>query len=167
MRGLSRLGSCLVASFAIFLLITVASPASAQPTVRTESGDTRDKFGHGVISRLPDRIVFSSAENQYAAFTFGTNPGGVPIGIPVYFAVTFNDNGAFFNAFDRSSGKELSDGPYRGVTIQAQVLILVHELAHVLGLSDFKHNDFMNDVFQSENNSKVQQNCGRLVGGIR
>jgi hypothetical protein len=34
MRGLARHGSCLAASFAIFLLIAVASPASAQPSLR-------------------------------------------------------------------------------------------------------------------------------------
>ena len=34
MRGLARLVSWLVASFALLLLIALASPAAAQPTVR-------------------------------------------------------------------------------------------------------------------------------------
>jgi len=125
--------------------------------------ENKDRFGHGVISRLPDKIVFSSWENHIAAFTWGENPGGVPVGIPVYFAVTFNDNGAFFSAFDRSSGKELRDGPYRGGTAQAQVRILVHELAHIDLVPGFRP-DFLDDEAGRKNDLLVEENCSRLVG---
>jgi len=80
--------------------------------------------------------------------------------------VTFNDNGAFFSAFDRSSTKELFDGPYRGGTSQARVRILVHELAHLVSAKGFKH-DLLDDVAKVDNERMVQTNCGPLVGGIQ
>jgi hypothetical protein len=132
----------------------------------SEGGDEKDRFGHGIISRLPDKISASSQENRIAAFTYGYNPGQVPVGVPSYFAVTFNDYGAFFGAVDRSTGRELREGPYAGGTVRARVRILVHEVAHLLRVPGFR-SDFSNDVFQKTNDLKVEQNCGRLVGGIQ
>ncbi len=48
---------------------------------------TENNFGHGVFN-----IV------NKEAFTFGTNPDKSPTGIPTNYAVTVNDNGAFFNS---------------------------------------------------------------------
>lgn len=129
-------------------------------------GEEKDGFGHGMISRLRDRSFTSAQENRIAAFKYGANPDRSPVGVPSYFALTFNDNGAFFHATDPSSGGEFRDGPYLGGTVQAQVRILVHELAHLVAVPGFQ-SDFGNDIAQRNNDRQVGEHCGSLVGGIR
>ncbi len=127
-----------------------------------------DRFGHGVVSTTRNEITTSSDTNRIGAFTFGHNPDkNEPVGIPSDFALTVNDNGPFLNATDPNDARvELRDGPYRGGTSQAQARILIHELAHLLHVSDFL-GDNGDDSAQRHNDRLVNRNCGRLLRGMR
>lgn len=120
-----------------------------------------NNFGHGVFSI-----------KSVSAFTFGRNPDGSPLGVPANFAITVNDNGAFFKATD-DKGNAFSVGKrrYNGGTLKAQANILIHELGHVLsdagaGASGFQH-DFGILKAGEANNALVDQNCRLLIEGLQ
>jgi hypothetical protein len=129
-------------------------------------GQEKDRFGHGIFSSVPLRIAAFSAQNLISVFVGGRNPDMSAVGVPVYFAVTFNDYGAFFSPFDRDTGRELREGPYRGGTSQAQARILIHEMAHLLHVPGFQA-DALSRIAGASDDRLVEQNCGQLVGGIR
>ena len=82
-------------------------------------------------------------------------------------AITVNANGAFFNSFD-SSGAQFIVGAanYAGGTLQAQAAILIHEPAHVPGAEGFQP-DAGNAQAGISNDRLVDQNCGKLIGGLK
>jgi RHS repeat-associated protein len=113
-------------------------------------------YGHGSFSN-----------NLVSAFAGQKNADGTPAGVPVTAALTVNDNGAFYNATN-SSGQSLTVGPqhYAGGTLQAQAAILIHELAHILGVEGFNQNDAGNPQAGANNDADVDAHCGTLIGGL-
>jgi RHS repeat-associated protein len=110
-------------------------------------------YGYGAVN-----------SNTLAAFVGNTNPNGTPVtGLPVNASITVNTNGAFFN-----SGYTVGFGntQYTGGTLQAQIFILVHELAHLVGAAGFLSDAGSQDNVNS-NNALVQQNCGKQIAGVQ
>lgn len=96
--------------------------------------------------------VFSDNSTNAVAGTGGTNL------VPGSMSITVNVNGAFFNA---------NAGPMYGTTVppgtfEAQVFILLHELAHITEAAGFRGRD-NNPVDQTWNNQLVLENCGATV----
>lgn len=102
--------------------------------------------------------------NTTAAFVGNTNTNGTPIaGLPADASITVNTNGAFFNSgFTVGSGNT----QYTGGTLQAQIFILVHELAHLVGAAGFQ-SDAGNSSAVASNNALVQKNCGSQIAGVQ
>jgi RHS repeat-associated protein len=81
--------------------------------------------------------------------------------LPPGYAITVNDAGAFFvGSYTNSSGQTmtLSANGYAGGTSQAQVAILLHELAHFVGAAGFQSN-FENSAAGKRNDALVKQHC--------
>jgi RHS repeat-associated protein len=110
---------------------------------------TNNSYGHGDFSI-----------NTVAAFA-GSTINGQPVGVPVTAALTVNNNGAFFN-----SGFKVGAKGYQGGTLQAQATILIHELAHILGAAGFQA-DNGNPAAGRSNDNLVNQNCGKLIAGLK
>jgi hypothetical protein len=116
-------------------------------------------YGHGQFS-----------DNDTAAFVGDTNKDGTPTGKPVSAAIAVNDAGAFFNA--KSGNKTLTVGRrgYTGGTLQGKAAILIHELAHLQnangGARGFKA-DAGDKQAGRDNDKLVDQNCGKLIGGLK
>jgi len=116
---------------------------------------TSNNFGHGTFN-----------QQDVAAFTYGVNPDNSPVGIPNNFAITVNDNGAFFN-----SSFVVGIRNYAGNGIRAQGTILIHELSHLLSHANNDANLFQDDFgipkAQKWNNTLVDQNCRTLIEGLQ
>jgi len=120
---------------------------------------TNQNYGHGVFNDV-----------RTAAFVGGKNKDGTLTGVPLNFAFTVNDQGAFFNA--KTGDKTLTVGrrAYNGGTLKAQAAILIHEFAHQMyaggGAAGFQ--DDAGDTKKGRANDKlVDQYCGKLVGDLR
>jgi hypothetical protein len=105
-----------------------------------------------------------------SAFT-GNNPSQTDL--PAGYAVTVNDAGAFFVGAYVQNGASytLSANGYNGGTSQAQVAILLHELAHFLnsagsGGAGFQP-DFNNSAAGAANDRLIRQNCQRTLDAAR
>jgi len=109
-------------------------------------------YGYGVLN-----------SSTTAAFVGTNNTDGTPIaGLPANASITVNSNGAFFNsAYTVGSGFV----QYTGGTLQAQIFILVHELAHEVGAAGFQP-DAGNPSAGASNNALVQKNCGSQIAGV-
>jgi hypothetical protein len=109
-------------------------------------------YGYGTLS-----------SNTTAAFVGTMNTDGTPIsGLPGDSSITVNSNGACFN-----SGYTVGSGntQYNGGTLQAQIFILIHELAHLSGAAGFQ-SDAGNPSAVASNNALVQKNCGSQIAGV-
>jgi hypothetical protein len=113
-------------------------------------------FGYGTFN-----------QNSVAAFAGQVNADGTPVGVPSTAALTVNANGAFFQA-NATAGSRFKVGTpgYIGGTLQAQATILIHELAHILGAAGFQP-DAGNATAGSANDKLVNQDCGKLIGGLK
>lgn len=137
------------------------------------------------VSLAPDRqflptlaqqisIAHTTESNRTSAFVYGYNPDRFgnpdktkPVGIPTNFAITVNDNGAFFNARDPLDNRILfKDGGYNGGTLKAQARIMIHELAHLLDVPGFQP-DFGSPEAGRANDKLVETNCKALVASIQ
>jgi hypothetical protein len=105
------------------------------------------------------------------AFTGIRNGDNTPIaGLPANgFAITVNDNGAFFNARAANDHPwEVGSRHYPGNTLRAQATILTHELSHALsgppelGAHGFQH-DLGNTTAGRSNDNLVDQHCRRPI----
>jgi hypothetical protein len=116
------------------------------------SGPGDYTFGYGSLNN-----------NATAAFVGNNNLDGTPIaGLPANATITVNANGAFFNsAYTVGSGFV----QYTGGSLQAQIFILVHELAHEVGAAGFMP-DAGNQSATNSNNALVQKNCGSQIAGV-
>jgi RHS repeat-associated protein len=119
--------------------------------------------GSALISALVDNNSYGHGDfsiNTIAAFA-GSTINGQSVGVPVTAAFTVNNNGAFFNA-----GFKVGTQGYQGGTLQAQATILIHELAHIVGAAGFQPDNGNPKAGQS-NDNLVNQNCGRLISGLK
>ncbi len=100
--------------------------------------------------------------NSIAAFVGVNNPDGTLIpGLPTDSTITVNTRGAFFNsAYTVGSGFI----QYAGGSPQAQIFILIHELAHQVGAAGFLP-DAGSQANENSNNALVQKNCGKQIAG--
>jgi RHS repeat-associated protein len=103
--------------------------------------------------------------NTVAAFAGQNNADGTPTGTGSSAAITVNANGAFFN-----SGFTVGIPGYTGGSLQAQLTILIHELAHLesnagTGASGFQP-DAGNPSAGKSNDTLVNKNCGNLINSI-
>ena len=116
------------------------------------SGSNDYTFGYGAVS-----------DNSIAAFVGHHNADGTVVaGLPGNATITVNSNGAFFNsAYSVGSGRT----QYTGGSLQAQIFILVHELAHEVGAAGFGP-DLNNQGAEDTNNALVQKNCGKQIAGV-
>ncbi len=149
-----------------------ADAASAHPTCSAwlqNNGITGSAF----IQTLLDINTFghgSFAETTAAFFLNGKalNPDGSPIGIPDSFAITVNDDGAFFKP-NAKNGQPFVVGPreYAGATLRAQAAILIHETAHaVIGPPGFLNDNGIPKAEKS-NDKLVDQHCRNLIEGLK
>jgi hypothetical protein len=101
-----------------------------------------------------------------AAFT-GSNPSQTDL--PVGYAITVNDTGAFFVGSYTSGGQQytLTVGGYAGGSSQAQILILLHELAHSLGMIPDDFGPGIPGGQSSRNDKTVMQNCGKTLNAAK
>ena len=95
---------------------------------------------------------------------------GTPTGIGASAAIAVNDTGAFFNAKLGDKPFTVGRRAYTGGTLKAQAAILIHEFAHQMyaggGASGFQ--DDAGDTKKGRANDKlVDENCGRLIGGLK
>lgn len=113
-------------------------------------------FGHATLS-----------DDSVAAFVGLLNPDETPVGVPQDFAVTVNDQGAFFNVFD-SRGRTFLVGRrrYTPNTLRARLETLVHETAHLVRASGFQ-SDFGIEQAGRSNSDLVDKNCRALIEGIQ
>jgi len=137
--------------------LTGASPVSASTNINTLV--TYNLYGHGSFN-----------QNRTAAFVGHINRDGTPVGVPVTWAITVNDRGAFFNAESGDGRFEVGRRNYNGGTRRAQAAILVHELSHVMrdagGAAGFQ-NDANNRPAGRANDNLVDGNCRRLIESLR
>jgi hypothetical protein len=87
--------------------------------------------------------------------------GVVGTDLPAGASITINLNGAFF-----SSGASTGMPVVTGGTAEAQVRILLHELAHATGAADFRSGD-QGKGDQDYNNGLVSQHCQKTIDGFK
>jgi len=180
-------GSELVRSF-----IRVTNPSKTGPNqdriraVMTWMRQNIDPTCEGWLSGLGDAIagLLGDATNldtvaighgafdtrTVSAFT-GNNPSQTDL--PAGYAIAVNDVGAFFvgSYVQNGASYTLSANGYGGGTSQAQVAILLHELAHFLvsaglGAVGFQP-DFDDSAAGAANDRLVRQNCQRTLDAAR
>jgi RHS repeat-associated protein len=102
---------------------------------------------------------------KIAAFV-NNNPNQTDL--PAGYGMTLNDLGAFFVGSYTENGQtySLSANGYTGGTSQAQVAILLHELAHTLNAQGFQ-SDFNSDSAGAANDRLVRQHCQRTLDEAR
>jgi hypothetical protein len=134
----------------------------------------RSEFVSGgeLIDAITENNTFGHAEfhpfyESTSAVQGNRSIEGTPTGIPVDVSITINSQGAFFNR-TAANGGAFSVGPrgYAGGSIQAQAQILIHEIAHTLGVAGFK-SDFGNPAAVRENDASVDKHCGRLIRSLK
>jgi RHS repeat-associated protein len=117
----------------------------------------------------PDTVLIGHGTfdtRSVSAFT-GNNPSRTDL--PPGYAMTVNDVGGFFvGSYPNSSGQQvtISPGGYTGGTSQAQVFVLLHELAHFLGAADFQ-GDFNSRRAGSQNDRLVKDNCKKTLNAAK
>jgi len=120
---------------------------------------TNNSYGHGLFN-----------DNTTAAITGGKNGDGTLVGVPATWVFTVNDTGAFFNAKLGDKTFTVGRRAYTGGTLRAQAAILIHELGHQMvqsgGADGFQH-DAGNKPAGRANDKLVDENCGRLIGGLK
>ena len=93
-------------------------------------------------------------------------------------AITLNANGAFFRtkgeiykvnwigaeARETGTWKHLEVGPYEGGTLQAQVIAVLHELAHVIGAIPWDDSSQFGYYRSQQNTELVLHYCRAEVG---
>jgi hypothetical protein len=117
----------------------------------------------------PDTVTIGHGDfdtRAVSAFA-GNNPNETDL--PPGYGMTINNLGAFFVGSYTQSGTtyQLSANGYGGGTSQAQVAILLHELAHFLssaglGAAGFQP-DFNNPGAGTANDRLVRQSCQRTL----
>jgi RHS repeat-associated protein len=128
---------------------------NAQETISNLLGDPANTdtvlIGHGDFD-----------VSTVAAF-YGNNPKQTDL--PEGYAITVNRTGAFFNAEINVGGtmKAATVAGSLGGSNQAQVAILIHEIAHFLGAPGFK-SDFGDPAAGRDNDNLLRQKCGRTIG---
>ena len=120
---------------------------------------TNNSYGHGPFS-----------DNDIAAFVGGRNQDGTPTGTAASAAISVNDSGAFFNAKLGDKTFTVGRRAYTGGTLKAQAAVLIHELGHLMnavgGAAGFQA-DAGNRKAGRANDQLVDQNCGKLIGGLK
>ena len=101
-----------------------------------------NSVGHGVLTNSNPNLVTNAVT-------------GMPNNMNL--AIIINDNGAFFN-----SGVTTDNGLIAGNTAQAQIFILLHEYAHLLGAAGFKDDADSMDAGK-KNNLLIQQKCATTI----
>lgn len=133
--------------------LTGASPSSVSLYINTLIAG--QSYGHGVFNNV-----------RTAAISGGRNADGTLAGVPVNYAFTVNEQGAFFNAKTPTVGLKA----YPGNTLRAQATILIHEFGHQMlalgGALDFK-DDAGNEQAGRANDKLVATNCGSLITGLQ
>jgi hypothetical protein len=137
--------------------LTGAAPFSVSNFISTIIG--ANSYGHGTFN-----------DNGTAAFAGQKNQDGTLVGVPVSWAFTVNDAGAFFNAKWGDLTFTVGRKAYQGGTLRAQAAILTHELGHLMnesaGATGFQH-DAGNKKAGRANDKLVDQNCGKLIGSFK
>jgi len=100
-----------------------------------------------------------------SAFT-GNHPNQTDL--PPGYAIMVNTMGAFIVGSYTKDNKSytLSANGFAGGTSQAQVAILLHELAHFLGAAGFQ-SDFNNPAAATSNDRLIRQNCRRTLNAAQ
>ncbi len=82
--------------------------------------------------------------------------------------MVFNVASAFFNGTIPGTSTTLSvdNGKLTGGTAQAQVFIILHELGHAMGASDFR-DDFNNSANGKHNDDLIDTKCKKTLGAIK
>ena len=147
------LGQVLTGDCAKWLTGADFSASDLIPALETSSASGGPTYGYGVVSD-PTNAAFVSYKNS---------DGSLIQGLPQDAQLTVNSNGAFF-----SSNYTVGSGfvQYVRGTLKAQIFILVHELAHMVGASGFMP-DAGSPSTVNKNNSLVQQNCGKQIAGVK
>jgi RHS repeat-associated protein len=101
-------------------------------------------------------LAVANFTSSIAAIT-GTGGTDVPAGTA---AIIVNNNGAFFDG-----DYVVENGMYKGGTGQAQIAILLHELAHALGATGFQ-SDYNNPSAGKSNDMLINQNCGKTIQNL-
>lgn len=141
--------------------LTGAAPPIFSITATIHNLIANQAFGHGVFDN-----------ERTAAISGGLNKDGSRTGVPVGWAITVNDQGAFFNATN-GKGKTFSVGrhAYGGNTLKGQAAILIHELGHQMSADGGKGAaGFQDDAGEPDkgraNDELVQFYCGYLIRGL-
>ena len=89
----------------------------------------------------------------------GSNVPGVPSGTLMTIAI----NGAFFQPGSSATVGYGVPNWITGGSLAAQMLLVIHELAHAVEAPGFNPNDNGNPAAQTANNSLVMKNCGDVI----
>ena len=113
--------------------------------------------------------LLASTQSMVGVGTFSDNTinamamSPASTGIPAGTMVTVNTSGAFFQSGPSESvGYGVPDW-IKGGSAAAQMLIVLHELAHVFEAPGFVQNDYGDTAAQKNNNQLVMQNCGSVI----
>jgi RHS repeat-associated protein len=111
-------------------------------------------------------IGHADFDNRYVSAFTGNNRRQTDA--PAGFAITVNRQGAFFygSFWDGRVMRPLTSGGFAGGTSQAQVFILLHELAHSLGAAGFQA-DFGDEAAGRANDSLVREHCRKTLDAAR
>jgi RHS repeat-associated protein len=119
----------------------------------TNEAITNGSVGHGILTNS----VPNSVTN---AVTGAPNALGL--------AIIINDNGAFFNSAVTTDNTKLAGG-----TQQAQIFLLLHEYAHLLGAPGFQDDanpnatNATNAANNATNNTTIEQKCQTTINMFR
>lgn len=125
-----------------------------------------------IIKELNDREIWFEHGPYIARTRQSTGPGGV---------VTINGNGAFFrkkgevfqakwlSALPTETGtwRALHVGPYDGATLPGQVIVLLHELAHVVGAIPADDSAAYGFALSPQNTDVILRHCKRAADSSR
>ena len=158
-----------------------ATWAAIRTAFSTDTSGCSKWFSAGFATAPGDNIgTFGSLDNFLATVEPGLSGAGTFVGgsanaieggaaIPAGFNIAVNSSGAFFtsgvgvvNALDYSAQVDAINGG----SAEAQVFILLHELAHVLDMirSSDSGTDKTSVANQQFNNDSIWRNCGDLIG---
>jgi hypothetical protein len=89
--------------------------------------------------------------------------GSAATGVPSGTLITVALNGAFFQSGSSATVGYAVPNWITGGSLAAQMLIVIHELAHVDEVPGFDPNDNGSPAAQTNNNNLVMKNCGDAI----
>ena len=148
--------------YALFTDLSEGNDPDSDCTNWLEGSSSTESFLSqlSILANTPSTVGVGTFSDNTVNAVAGSPPS---TGIPAGTEITVNVNGAYFNSGSSSSVGYGVPSWITGGSPAAQMLLVIHELAHDFAAPGFNANDNGNSAAQTANNNLVMQKCGSVI----